>query len=87
MKYFKRIWNKSDGELHEGWGSATFYFEVDESAFPIRQIEIYESGKVLKYDSNTLYDEHGGLGDQALDLEEFKEFEINQNEFHSAWQG
>ncbi len=85
MKYFKRFWDKTEGELHLGWGSCTFYFETDDTLYPTRQINHFEFGKVLKYDSINFHDEFGMIADHALDLTEFKEFEISKDEFEAAW--
>ncbi len=52
---------------------------------PIKQIEIYSNGKVLKYDEANPEDKYGFLGDQELDLDEFKEFTISKDEFESIW--
>ena len=40
---------------------------------------------ILKYGEAHLDDEFGGLGDQALDVEEFAEFEIDRAAFESVW--
>jgi len=84
-KYFKRKWNESRGDEFDDWGSSTWYFEVGSGGFPIRQIELYENGNRLKYYSGKLFDDYGGLGDQALDLDEFKNFEIDKEYFENEW--
>ncbi|WP_299673080.1 hypothetical protein [uncultured Polaribacter sp.] len=48
-------------------------------------MEVYENGKALKYDQKKLEDEYGGLGDQKLDLDEFFDFEITEQEFKKHW--
>jgi hypothetical protein len=37
------------------------------------------------YDEDRFQDAYGGLGDQALDLVEFAEFEIGASVFEDAW--
>jgi hypothetical protein len=85
-RYFKRRWEESRGDEFDHWGPSEWYFELNDDGYPVRQVERYDRGQVLKYDANRLYDEYGGLGDQALDLDELKEFEITVEEFETAWQ-
>jgi len=84
-KYFKRKWSETRGDEFDSWGTSTWYFEVGTDGFPIKQIELYENGNRLKYHSEKTFDDYGGLGDQALDMEEFKEFEIEKAEFENEW--
>jgi hypothetical protein len=84
--YFKRNWDDTTGqELTDGWGTSVYYFETDEELYPTRQMAIYESGQVLKYDVDFSDDEFGGLGDQPLDEEDFKAFSITKEEFETTW--
>ena len=85
MKYYKRNWEESHGDAFDDWGKSIWCFETDNSGLPIKQIEIYENGKVLKYDQTKLVDNFGRLGDQELDLEEFSEFEITELDFKKVW--
>lgn len=85
MKYFKRKWDESRGDEFDHWGVSIFFIEIDNSGFPSRQIEKYDNGIVLKYGKNKLEDIYGGLSDQELDLEQFKEFEIAQTDFEKEW--
>lgn len=85
MKYFKRIWDETRGDEFDNWGTSIWYFETDKSGLPTKQIEVYQNGKVLKYDQSKLEDEFGGLGGQELDLIEFSEFQITKKEFEKVW--
>lgn len=85
-KYFKRKWNETRADEFESWGTSTWYFEVGTDGYPIKQIELYENGNRLKYHSEKTFDDYGGLGDQALDVNEFKSFEIEKTEFDNEWQ-
>ncbi len=87
LSYYKREWPESRGDEFDSWGTATWYFEVDENTYPQRQIEVYESGQTLKYHSGHLEDIYGRLGDQALPADEFEAFRITQAEFDSVWNG
>jgi len=85
LRYFKRRWDESRGDEHDSWGPSTWYFEVGDDGYPVRQLEQYDGGAVLKYDEGHLDEELGGLSDQALDLEEFAPFEIDRMAFENAW--
>lgn len=85
VTYYKRKWNETRGDEFDSWGTSTWYFEVESDGYPIRQIEVYENGNRLKYDSNKTFDDYGGLGDKGIELNEFKEFEINRDEFEQEW--
>lgn len=84
-RYFKRNWNETRGDEFDSWGTSIWYFETDQSGLPIRQMEVYENGNRLKYDSNKLFDDYGRLGDQPLDIDEFIEFEIKAEDFEQEW--
>lgn len=66
MEYFKRKWEELRGDEFDSWGTSVFYLETDNNGFPIRQIEIYENGNRLKYNSEKKFDDYGRLGDQKL---------------------
>jgi len=85
LRYFKRRWDESRGDEHASWGPSTWYFEVGDDGYPVRQLEQYDGGAVLKYDEAHLDDEFGMLSDAALDLEEFAPFEIDRTAFETAW--
>lgn len=85
MHYFKRHWDESRGDTHDDWGTSTWYFETEPDMWPTRQIEIYANGRVLRYDSQHIEDEFGGLSEAALDATEFAPFAIAHSEFEQAW--
>ncbi len=84
MRYFKRRWDGPRGDEHDSWGGSIWYFEVGDDGYPVRQLEIYDGGAILKYDERHLDDEFGGLGDQSVDFEEFAPFEIEPRAFEAA---
>lgn len=51
----------------------------------MRQLEVYEGGQVLKYEAGHMDDGFGGLGEQALEQDDFAAFEITKAEFERAW--
>lgn len=83
--YYKRNWEEERIEDSDNWGESIWYLEVDSEGFPIRQIEKYNNGKILNYSEANMEDEFGGLGDQAIDREEFNSFKISQQEFEKEW--
>ena len=85
MTYYLRPWDEVRGDQFDVWGTSTWYFEVDSSGNVLRQVEVYRSGMVLKYDEAKRNDEFGGLAQQPIDLMEFKEFSISKVEFDSRW--
>jgi hypothetical protein len=85
MKHYRRRWDSSRGDAHDAWGSSDWYFEADGDGFPVRQMEVYDGGQVLKYDDTHVEDEYGCLGDQALDLREFSAYIISASDFDAAW--
>lgn len=86
MLYFKRCWEESTGDpLTDAWGTSTYYFETDENAEVLRQVQLFENGNKLKYDQIKMDDEIGGLSDVDLDFEEFAGCKIGQLEFEEIW--
>ena len=81
MRYFKRLWDETRGDQFDHWGTATYYFEIGSDGYPNRQIQIYENGNALSYDTSHIDDKYGGLADQPLDIDEFEAFEIDETEF------
>lgn len=84
-KYYKRIWKESRGDEFSSWGTSIWYFEVEEDSYPSKQMELYENGNRLKYHQGKIFDDYGSLSDQAIDLEELAEFEIEKTEFDEEW--
>lgn len=85
MNYFKQFWNEDRGDEYSHWGTSTWYFETNSADEILKQIEIYENGKVSKYSEDNIEDEYGGLGDQKLTIEECSGIEINKEEFYKHW--
>lgn len=84
-RYFKYRWNETRGDKFDSWGFLTWYSEFDEELFPIRQIEVYDNGIVLKYSNEHLDDEFGMLGDQSLSGNLEDSLEISNKEFENIW--
>lgn len=84
-KYYKRKWDENRGDELDSWGTSVWYFEIGEDKYISRQIELYENGNRLKYHSKKTFDDYGRLGTQPLNEDEFKEFEIEKDEFEVEW--
>ncbi len=85
MRYFKRRWDEARGDEYGSWGLSTWYLEVGDDDYPVRQVEQYDGGPILTYDKSHPHDEFGALSDQVIDLDEFKPFEIDRAAFEIAW--
>jgi len=83
--YYKRHFDEIRAEKSETWGACIYYFESNQKGEILRQIEIYENGKILKYSEEFIEDEFGFLADQTIDLLEFEEYAINKNDFEYQW--
>lgn len=84
--YYKRHFNESRIEKFETWGNCDFYFESNQKGEILRQIEVYENGRRLKYSEEIIEDEFGFLSDQKIDLLEFEKFTINKKDFEYQWE-
>jgi hypothetical protein len=61
MFYFQvpgRLWH---GSLTEGWGGISRYVEVGDDQLAVRQVDIFENGRVLRYDREHRWDDYGIL--------------------------
>jgi hypothetical protein len=84
--FFKRHWNESTGEpLTNDWGTSFYYFQTDKSGEVLKQMVVYDNGKVLKYSNLHLEDEFGGLADQDLDLSDTEYTPLSKNAFFALW--
>lgn len=85
-RYFKKFWNETTGdEATDSWGSSTYYFETDENLNVLKQVQIFENKKILKYDEQNFEDQYGFLTDQPLEIENFEDSEISEIGFYEIW--
>ena len=84
-QYFKKSWGRTREDEFQTWGKVTWFVETDEDGFPKRKIEVYENGNRIKYHQNKPFDDYGGLGNLALDLQEFSAYTIDQTIFEEEW--
>jgi hypothetical protein len=85
-KYVKQHWNEMRGDQHDCWGTSWWYFEVIDGGQVTRQVEQYQSGAWLHYDSMRNVDEYGGLASEPLNLSESAYLEILDQEFEQVWE-
>jgi uncharacterized protein (DUF433 family) len=85
LKYFKRYRDETTGDdLTDSWGTCYYYFETDDQLNVLRQLQVFENGQILKYDTEYLEDKLGGLSELPLD-EVFVLFQIYKAEFEQIW--
>lgn len=83
--YIKRHWNEGRGDEYDSWGASWWFFEVDASGVVIRQAELYENGRLLRYSAAHAEDEFGALADSSLDPSDADYISISQDEFEGIW--
>ncbi len=86
-RFYRRRWNETRGDEFDGWGRSVWYFEVGDDGWPVRHIEVYDAGRLLRYGARHEGDRYGGLGMASLfDLDEdWSRFEITAAEFEQVW--
>jgi hypothetical protein len=85
-RWFKRRWDESRGDKFDSWGAATWFVEVGDDGWPLRQVEVYDDGPVLRYGPNRTEDDYGGLGAARLEaVEDWTRWVISAAEFEEAW--
>jgi len=85
MQYFKRDWNETRGDKYDSWGLSVWYFETNDHGKPVRHMELYENGKLLKYSADHMKDKFGFLARSAIPLKDFQENKIEKNVFFKLW--
>ena len=86
LRYVKRRWDENRGDEHDDFGHSWWYFEIDPGYNVIRQIEQYDNGLIVGYDSQLLEDELGGLSTEPLETS-LDGFEFtNAIEFNNLWE-
>jgi hypothetical protein len=86
-RFYRRRWDESRGDEFDNWGGSVWYFEVDVAGWPVRQVEVYDTGPVLRYGPGHPEDEYGQLGQASLDDldERWSEYIITAEAFEQIW--
>ncbi|MDZ8189683.1 MAG: hypothetical protein RMX96_33205 [Nostoc sp. ChiSLP02] len=84
-KYCKWFWDESLGGEFDAWGTSTYFMEIGDNSHVVRQIEVYENGNVLFYDSSHISDDYGMLCDRVIGEDDIRDFEITKEEFEQVW--
>jgi Cysteine-rich CPCC len=86
LLYFKRHWDETTGsDKTDSWGKSSYYFETDKEGNVLKQMVVYDNGKVLKYSHLHIEDEFGGLAEQGLDLTDEGYTPLSKNDFFTLW--
>lgn len=85
MTYYKIKWDELRGDEYDSWGTSIWYLELNNQHYPLRQIEVYENGKRLKYNVAHINDSFGGLGDQLINIYDLDTYELSSTEFEKHW--
>lgn len=85
LRYVKRRWEENRGDKNDVFGHSWWYFEIDPACNVLRQVEQYDSGIILGYDSRMSRDEFGGLSTEPLDAS-LDGFDLtNDADFNRLW--
>lgn len=85
LRYVKRRWDENRGDRHDDFGNSWWYFEIDPACNIIRQIEQYDNGMILGYNSGMSHDEFGSLSTEPLDASLDGFGFTNDAEFNQLW--
>ncbi|MCP2322272.1 hypothetical protein HDA40_000779 [Hamadaea flava] len=86
-QFYRRRWSEPRGDEFDEWGRSVWYFEVDGEGWPVRQVEVYDHGPVLRYGPSHAEDQYGGLGQASLDgsHDDWSAYVITRETFERAW--
>lgn len=85
-RYFKKFWNETTGdELTDCWGKSKYSFETDENCNVLKQIQVFQNKKILKYDEQNFEDQYGFLTDRPLEIEDLGDSELSEIDFYKIW--
>jgi hypothetical protein len=80
-RWFRHRWDEDRGDEFAEWGRSTWLYATDETGVVEVQVEIYDGGQVLIYDTGHPADHYGQLADQPLDLADLAAFAMSEAEF------
>lgn len=84
MKYFKAEYAEGR-QKHTDWGSVIVYYETTDDFAPSRQVEIFQNGNSLKYDTSNDTNQFGVLQVNGLKLAQSNGKPVDKGEFDQFW--
>jgi Domain of unknown function (DUF6881) len=86
-RFYRRRWEETRGDEFDDWGRSVWYFEVGDDGWPVRQVEVYDAGRISRYGAGHEEDRYGGLSQASLydSDEDWSPFEITAAEFERVW--
>lgn len=85
MNYFSQFWDENREDKYANWGTSNWFFETNEANKILKQITVYNNGKVLKYSEENRTDEFGNLSNQQLTIDDCDGEIISKEEFYTLW--
>jgi len=85
LKYLKRYWNEGRGDEYDSWGTSWWFFEVNDKDEVVRQAELYEVGRLLRYSSSHVEDEFGALAEISPSASNVEYIAMSSEEFEEIW--
>jgi hypothetical protein len=87
MKYMKYRWDEDRGDEYASWGCSWWYFEIGPDGYPVRHVEIYDSGMKLRYGPDQTEDQYGGLAaGHESEMDHQWDEPLSAEEFEAVWQ-
>jgi hypothetical protein len=53
VRFYRRRWAETRGDEFNGWGHSVWFFEADDDGWSVRQVEVYDAGRILRYGPGT----------------------------------
>jgi hypothetical protein len=78
--YYRKRWEEPRGDAHVEWGPSSWFFEVV-GGQATRQVERYDNGPTLRYDTEHDEGDYGHMTYAEFDIEEWAPFEIDAETF------
>lgn len=85
MNYFTQVWDENRDDEYTDWGNSVWYFETNDADQVIKQVTIYDNGKLVKYSEDNIEDKFGGLCEGALTIDDCDGEEITKEDFYKVW--
>jgi hypothetical protein len=84
-RYFQWEWKKPRGDEYDSWGASTYFFETSPGGEVLRELRVFEHGKVLKHRPDHREDIYGQMAHALHAIDKFSHLEIPAHIFENAW--